>query len=96
MQLASNFHIPTPPFYGARVVTDISLEQVYNYINPVVLFRVQWGYRRQEGMLQHEYDRFIEREVVPIYQHYKQLCTDNSWAASIGGVRLFSRPIGWR
>ena len=79
MQFTSHSHIPTPPFYGARVVTDISLEQVYNYINPVVLFRVQWGYRRQQGMSQHEYDRFIEREIVPIYQHYKQLCMDNSW-----------------
>ena len=71
--------IPLPPFYGSRVVADISLEQVYNYINPVVLFRVQWRYRRQPGMLIHEYDRFIEREVVPLYQHYKQLCRDNGW-----------------
>ena len=30
-------------------------------------------------MSQHEYDRFIEREIVPIYQHYKQLCMDNDW-----------------
>ena len=79
MQFASHSHIPTPPFYGARVVTDIALEQVYNYINPVVLFRVQWGYRRQQDMSQHEYDRFIEREIVPIYQHYKHLCMDNDW-----------------
>ena len=71
--------IPLPPFYGSRVASDISLEQVYNYINPVVLFRVQWRYRRQPGMLTHEYDRFIEREVVPLYQHYKQLCLDNGW-----------------
>ena len=79
MQFTSHFPSPTPPFYGARIVTDISLEQVYNYINPVVLFRVQWGYRRQQGMSQHEYDRFIEREIVPVYQHYKQLCMDNDW-----------------
>ena len=79
LQFTSHVPIPTPPFYGAKVVTDASLEQVYNYINPVVLFRVQWRYRRQPGMLQHEYDRFIEREVVPIYQHYKQLCMDNDW-----------------
>ncbi|MCZ6678369.1 MAG: hypothetical protein O7E52_14100 [Candidatus Poribacteria bacterium] len=71
--------IPAPPFYGSKVVTDISLEQVYNYINPVVLFRVQWKYRRQPGMSQHEYDRFIEREIVPIYQHYRMLCADNAW-----------------
>ena len=83
MHSVSNSHIPTPPFYGARVITDISLEQVYNYINPVVLFRVQWGYRRQQGMLQHEYDRFIEREVVPIYQHYKQLCMENDWLSPL-------------
>ncbi len=71
--------IPAPPFYGSRIVTDISLEQVYNYINPVVLFRVQWRHRRQPGMTQHEYDRFIEREVAPVYQHYKKLCADNHW-----------------
>ena len=70
--------IPRPPFYGTRIVPRISVEHVYNYINPVVLFRVQWGYRRQPDMTQHEYDRYIEREVVPVYEHYKLLCLRNS------------------
>ncbi len=79
MTQKSHHSIPSPPFYGSKVVTDISLNQVYNYVNPVVLFRVRWKYRRQAGMTQHEYDQFIEREIRPVYERYKELCSENAW-----------------
>ena len=71
--------IPKPPFYGSQVVTDIPLEDVYKYINPVVLFRARWGYRRQKHMSVEKYDQFIEEAVVPIFQSYKQRCADKHW-----------------
>ena len=37
--------IPTPPFYGTRVVRDISLDEVFELLDLDELFRLQWGGR---------------------------------------------------
>ena len=34
--------IPQPPFYGSRLVDDISLDDVFAYINETALFKGQW------------------------------------------------------
>ncbi|MDP4200234.1 MAG: vitamin B12 dependent-methionine synthase activation domain-containing protein [Bacteroidota bacterium] len=38
--------VPTPPFWGSRVVDDIKLEKVWEYLNEVALFRGQWQLKR--------------------------------------------------
>ncbi|HEY3873920.1 MAG TPA: vitamin B12 dependent-methionine synthase activation domain-containing protein, partial [Candidatus Kapabacteria bacterium] len=38
--------VPTPPFWGTRVVDDIKLEKVWEYLNEVALFRGQWQMKR--------------------------------------------------
>jgi len=37
--------VPTPPFWGSRVVKGISLDDIAAYVNETSLFRNQWGYR---------------------------------------------------
>ena len=37
--------VPTPPFYGARVVRDIPLDEVFELLDLDELFRLQWGGR---------------------------------------------------
>ena len=39
-------HVPTPPFWGDRVVEHIPLEQVYPFINETALFKTQWQFTR--------------------------------------------------
>jgi len=56
--------IPSPPFWGTRVVTDISLDDVFAYLNEVALIRGQWRVtrgKRSEG----EYRKFLEESVYP-------------------------------
>ncbi len=38
--------VPTPPFWGSRVVEDIKIEKVWEYLNEVALFRGQWQMKR--------------------------------------------------
>ena len=44
--LRQDIEIPSPPFWGERMVTDIDLDDVFSYLTENVLFRGRWGYRR--------------------------------------------------
>ena len=59
--------VPTPPFWGARVLEKIPLKSVLGFINEVMLFQVQWGFRKK-GRSKDEFKRFIDGEVRPIYR----------------------------
>ena len=37
--------VPTPPFWGSRVVKGVSLDDIAGYINETALFRNQWQFR---------------------------------------------------
>jgi len=63
--------IPTPPFWGSRVVRGIPLREIYPYINEIALFRGQWGYQRGDRP-EDEYARFIEEEVRPIFRRWQE------------------------
>jgi len=65
--------IPTPPFWGSRVVEEVDLRAVLGYLNEVMLFQVQWQYKRQ-GRGPEEYESFLHREVRPIYRELIQRC----------------------
>jgi len=56
--------IPTPPFWGSKVVENIKLEKVWEYLNEVALFRGQWQIRRGKKS-QAEYDKQIEEIARP-------------------------------
>jgi len=65
--------IPTPPFWGTRVVTGIDLDDVYPYINPVALFRGQWGLKKG-AMTDADYDALIEDKIAPMFERLKARC----------------------
>jgi 5-methyltetrahydrofolate--homocysteine methyltransferase len=67
--------IPTPPFWGARVVKDIPLEEIYPFINEIALFRGQWQFK-QGQMGTAEYRQFIKEKVQPIFNEWKSRCRD--------------------
>lgn len=41
--------LPTPPHWGAKVVTDIPLDVVLQYLHKPELFRLSWGAKNQQG-----------------------------------------------
>lgn len=62
--------IPTPPFWGTRVVEDISLDEVFAYVNEVALFRGQWQVRKGK-MQENEYRKLLEEKIYPDYEDLK-------------------------
>jgi 5-methyltetrahydrofolate--homocysteine methyltransferase len=56
--------IPMPPFWGTRVVDDISLDDVFRFVNHVALIRGQWQVRKGK-MKEEEYRRLLEEKVYP-------------------------------
>jgi cobalamin-dependent methionine synthase I len=72
-RVAVDVPVPTPPFWGSRVVEKIPLKAALAYLNEVMLFQVQWEYRKK-GRPQAEFDRYIDTEVRPIYRDLVAQC----------------------
>jgi 5-methyltetrahydrofolate--homocysteine methyltransferase len=69
--------IPTMPFLGSRVVTELPLADVFAFINEVALFRTQWQFHRGKGDREH-FDELIEHHVRPIYERWKGRCAEEA------------------
>ena len=63
--------IPQPPFYGSRVVENISLADVFSFINETALFKGQWQFKQGRMPLE-EYQALVREKVRPIYQELKK------------------------
>lgn len=63
--------IPRPPFYGSRVVDDISLDDVFAFVNETALFKGQWQFK-QGKRSNEEYQRLVKEEVRPAYEELKE------------------------
>ena len=69
--VGSSERIPRPPFWGSRVVQDIPLEEVFEYINEVALIRGQWRVVRGT-MSEKEYQKVLENQVYPEFLQLKE------------------------
>jgi 5-methyltetrahydrofolate--homocysteine methyltransferase len=65
--------IPSAPFLGARVVTQVPLAEVFAFVNEVALFRTQWQFHRGKGPRE-KFDDLIRNHVRPIYGRWKARC----------------------
>ncbi len=62
--------IPRAPFYGSRVVEDISLDDVFGFVNETALFKGQWQFKQGRKPAD-EYQRLVLETVRPIYQELR-------------------------
>ncbi len=70
-QVARDNPVPTPPFWGRRIVQSIPLREIFPYINELALFRGQWGFKK--GKLSDEdFDRLTEEKARPVFQRLQQ------------------------
>ncbi len=72
-KIATDVPIPTPPFWGSRVLENIPLKEALAFINEVMLFQMQWQYKKK-GRRQEEFEQYIESEVRPIYRELVERC----------------------
>jgi len=62
--------IPIPPFIGSRVVEDISLDDVFSFVNETALFKGQWQFK-QGRTSPEDYQALVQNKVRPIYEELK-------------------------
>ena len=70
-EVSSNIAIPRPPFLGSRAIHDISLPDVFAYINETALFKGQWQFKQGRKSAE-EYQAFVAKHVRPVYEDLKQ------------------------
>ncbi|MBX7138220.1 MAG: methionine synthase [Oligoflexia bacterium] len=72
--------IPKPPFWGVRYVTDkeISLAEIFPYINKKALYANQWMYRRGKKTSV-EYREMLKNIVEPKFQTWCQRVLERGW-----------------
>jgi 5-methyltetrahydrofolate--homocysteine methyltransferase len=63
--------IPQAPFYGSRVVENVSLADLFSFINETALFKGQWQFKQGRMPLE-EYQALVRQKVRPIYQELKE------------------------
>ncbi|MGZ5207558.1 MAG: methionine synthase [Sulfuricurvum sp.] len=65
--------IPTPPFWGRRVLRkeQLDFDMVCEWVNKRTLFKMHWGYKRA-GMPVDDYKKLIETRVYPAYERIKR------------------------
>ena len=66
-RLPSPVSIPVPPFWGTKAVEEISLDEVFAYVNEVALIRGQWQVRKGR-MNEEEYRKLLEEKIRPEYE----------------------------
>ena len=62
--------VPSPPFWGTRVVRGISLDDVWPLLNEVALFRNQWGFGKGSDQSPDDYKRMLEDEARPVLREW--------------------------
>lgn len=63
--------IPTPPFWGSRVIDNVSLDKVFTYVNEVALIRGQWQVRKGK-MKEEEYRTLLQEKIYPEFAELKE------------------------
>jgi len=72
-ELALAVPVPTPPFWGARVIERVPVKALVPYLNETMLFQFHWGFRKAGKSLD-EYRVWAAREVRPILRRMLELC----------------------
>jgi len=73
--VAADNPVPTPPFWGTRVLRDIPLDEIYPLLDLDELYRLQWGARGSGA----QYEETIKREFEPVLERLKADARANGW-----------------
>lgn len=73
--VAKDNPVPKPPFWGRRVVADLSPKHLFPYINPNALFKGQWGFK-QGRLSDGDFEKLIENEAKPVFEALQKQAID--------------------
>jgi 5-methyltetrahydrofolate--homocysteine methyltransferase len=74
-EVAANNRVPSPPFWGTRVVRDIPLDEVFDLLDLDELYRLQWGGRGSGD----QYKATVKNEFEPTLARLKKDAKKNGW-----------------
>ncbi|MBV9242588.1 MAG: B12-binding domain-containing protein, partial [Acidobacteria bacterium] len=68
--VATDVAIPTPPFWGSKVVEIKDLTKVFEFINETALFKGQWQYKQGRKSAE-EYHKLLDETIYPKFAEIK-------------------------
>ncbi|MFM7365252.1 MAG: methionine synthase [Cuspidothrix sp.] len=73
-KVAVDIERPQPPFWGTQFLQpdDISLEELFWYLDLQALVAGQWQFRKPKEQSKEEYQEFLNEKVYPILETWKQ------------------------
>jgi len=77
IKMPSKVDIPTPPFWGRRVLQkqDLDINTIFEWVNKKMVIKMHWGYKKGK-MEKIEYQKLLEEKVYPNYERIKQEIID--------------------
>jgi 5-methyltetrahydrofolate--homocysteine methyltransferase len=72
-ELARGAPVPTPPFWGPRIIARLPAKALVPYLNERMLFQFHWGYRK-DGRRLDEYMEWARRELRPELKRMLDIC----------------------
>jgi 5-methyltetrahydrofolate--homocysteine methyltransferase len=73
--VAPNNPLPSPPFWGTRVIRDVPLDEVFELLDLDELYRLQWGGRGSGE----QYKSAVKDEFEPALERLKRDAKKNGW-----------------
>jgi 5-methyltetrahydrofolate--homocysteine methyltransferase len=73
--VTANNRVPSPPFWGTRVLRDIPIDEVFALLDLDELYRLQWGARGSGE----KYKKTIEEEFEPTLERLRKDAVTNGW-----------------
>ncbi len=101
-ELHKDVAVPTPPFWGARVIEKLALQNLVPFLNDTMLYQFHWGYKKQ-GRSIDEFKAWAAKELRPLAMNMLKRCEQENilqgqavygyWAAAADGdsVVLFEQ-----
>ena len=73
--VAANNPLPSPPFWGTRVIRDVPIDEVFELLDLDELYRLQWGGRGSGE----QYKSTVKNEFEPALERLKKDAKKNGW-----------------
>ena len=73
--VAANNPLPSPPFWGTRVIRDVPIDEIFELLDLDELFRLQWGARGSGD----QYKSTVKNEFEPALERLKKDAKKNGW-----------------
>jgi 5-methyltetrahydrofolate--homocysteine methyltransferase len=72
-ELARQAEVPTPPFWGPRLIESVPLQTLVTYLNETMLYQFQWGYKKA-GRTIDEWKTWAHKELKPLAVNMLKQC----------------------